>query len=250
MPEADGDRRVNDTHDLRALVAAEEAGDVLQLPRIRCNRGSRHLEEGSYHEAINELELALRLGEASGYVALHGLSLYNRAEARRRLGRLEEAVADDESARQIYQSIDSRMVGYALSGLGDVHRIRGDLTMARAADEEAVEVLEAGNDAQGLSPALAGLLGEAVTIWSALDEPIGRAPPEGRLTGCHPRIPFLVRVWHPATEPTDEEHELRGTVVHLPSRRTLTFQDRQTLLRVLEGTDHPDDDIDGPQTPG
>ncbi len=154
---ADGDRRANDTHYLRALVAAEEAGDVLQLLRIRCNRGSRHLEEGSYHEAINELELALRLGEASGYVALHGLSLCNRAEARRRLGRLEEAIADYESARQIYQSIDSRMVGYALSGLGDVHRIRGDLTMARAAYEEAVEVLEAGNDAQGLSPALAGL---------------------------------------------------------------------------------------------
>ena len=154
---SDGDRRANDTHYLRALTAAEEAGDVLQLLRIRCNRGSRHLEEGAYHAAIEELDLALRLGEASGYVALHGLSLCNRAEARRRLGRLEEAVADYESARQIYQSIDSRMVGYAISGLGDVHRIRGDLTMARAAYEEAVEVLGAGNDAQGLSPALAGL---------------------------------------------------------------------------------------------
>ena len=60
----------------------------------------------------------------------------------------------------------------------------------------------------------------------------------------------LVRVWHPATEPIDEERELRGTVVHLPSRRTLTFQDRQTLLRILEGTDPPDDQIDVPQTPG
>ncbi len=154
---SDGDRRANDTHYLRALAAAEEAGDVLQLLRIRCNRGSRHLEEGAYHQAIAELDLALRLGEASGYVALHGLSLCNRAEARQRLGRLEEAVADYESARQIYQTIDSRMVGYAISGLGDVHRIRGDLTMARAAYEEAVDVLEAGNDAQGLSPALAGL---------------------------------------------------------------------------------------------
>ncbi len=61
---------------------------------------------------------------------------------------------------------------------------------------------------------------------------------------------FLVRVWHPATEPSGEQHELRGTVVHLPSRRTLTFQDRQTLLSILEGTDHPDDHFDEPQTPG
>jgi len=153
----DGDRRANDTHYMKALVAAEEAGDVLQLLRIRCNRGSRHLEEGAYHEAMEELELALRLAEASGYAALHALSLCNRAEAHRRLGRLEEAAADYETAHTLYQRIESRLVGYALSGLGDVHRIRGDLTLARAAYEEAVEVLEAAGDAQGLGPALAGL---------------------------------------------------------------------------------------------
>ena len=59
---------------------------------------------------------------------------------------------------------------------------------------------------------------------------------------------FLVRVWHPATEPIDEAHGLRGTVVHLPSRRTLTFQDSRTLLEILEGTegsnDHDSDDHD------
>ncbi len=153
----DGDRRANDFHYLKALVAAEEAGDVLQLLRIRCNRGSRHLEEGAYHDAIEELELALRLAEASGYAALHGLTLCNRAEATRRLGRLEEAVADYEAARALYQRIESRLVGYAISGLGDVHRIRGDLTLARAAYEEAIEVLEVAGDAQGLGPALAGL---------------------------------------------------------------------------------------------
>ncbi len=153
----DGDRRANDFHYLKALAAAEEAGDVLQLLRIRCNRGSRHLEEGAYHDALEELELALRLAEASGYAALHGLTLCNRAEATRRLGRLEEAVADYEAARALYQRIESRLVGYAISGLGDVHRLRGDLTLARAAYEEAVEVLEAAGDAQGLGPALAGL---------------------------------------------------------------------------------------------
>lgn len=60
---------------------------------------------------------------------------------------------------------------------------------------------------------------------------------------------FLIRVWHPATEPVDEQRGLRGTVVHLPSRRTLTFQDSQTLLEILEGTDRPDDHHDRPQAP-
>ncbi len=60
---------------------------------------------------------------------------------------------------------------------------------------------------------------------------------------------FLVRVWHPATEPVDEEHGLRGTVVHLPSRRTLTFQDSQRLLEILEGSDRPDDHHDDPEAP-
>ena len=154
---ADGDRRANEAHYVRALAAAEEAGDVLQLLRIRCNRGSRRLEEGAYGEAVAELEVGLRLAETSGFAALHGITLCNRGGARLRLGRLEEAAADYEAARARYQRIDSRMVSYALGGLGDVHRTRGDLALARAAYEEAVDVAEAAGDAQGLIPALAGL---------------------------------------------------------------------------------------------
>ena len=154
---ADGDRRANESHYLRALAAAEEAGDVLQMLRIRCNRGSRLIEEGAYAAAIGELDLALRLAEASGYAALHGLTLCNRGEARGRLGHLEEAASDYEAARGIYQRIDSKMVSYALGGLGDVHRERGELALARAAYEEAVDVATAAGDEQGLMPALAGL---------------------------------------------------------------------------------------------
>src|SRR4029079_2226409 len=57
----EGDRGGNDAHYLRALDYAQQAGDVLQLVRVRTNRGSRHVEEGSYEEGLSELDHALRL---------------------------------------------------------------------------------------------------------------------------------------------------------------------------------------------
>ena len=70
----DGDRRGNDVHYLLALRAAEEASDVLQVVRIRTNRGSHFMEEGSYAEALQELDVAVRLAE------LHVLRELPRAE--------------------------------------------------------------------------------------------------------------------------------------------------------------------------
>ncbi len=152
-----GDRRANDAHYLQALDAAESAGNVLLLARIHCNRGSRSLEEGAYEDAIIELERAIRLAEVTGFAAFHALALSNRGEARLALGRLEEATADYQAARDIYQRIGSAMVSYPLAGLGQVHSVRGDLALARAALEEAVDVAERAGDQQGLVPALAGL---------------------------------------------------------------------------------------------
>ena len=60
----EGDRGANDAHYLRALDYAQQAGDVLQLVRVRTNRGSRHVEECSYEEAISELDHALRLADS------------------------------------------------------------------------------------------------------------------------------------------------------------------------------------------
>ena len=62
----EGDRASNDAHYLRALDHAERAGDVLQIIRIRVNRGSRNLEEGAYEAAIVELDLAIRLADLGG----------------------------------------------------------------------------------------------------------------------------------------------------------------------------------------
>jgi DNA-binding SARP family transcriptional activator len=162
----DGDRSANDAHYLRALDYAEQAQDVLQLIRIHANRGSHHLEEGAYEEAIGELEPAVRLADLAGFASFKALALTNRGEARRRLGRLEEAVADLEQARDLYQRLGSRMVAYPLRNLGEVYRERGDTALARAAFDEAIGQAEAAGDFQGLAPSLAGL-----ARLLAVDEP-------------------------------------------------------------------------------
>ena len=153
----EGDRNANDAHYLRALDYAERAGDMLQLIRVRTNRGSRHLEEGAYEEAIAELDLALRLADVAGFAAFRALALTNRGEARAKLGRLEEAVADLEDGREIYQRLGSRMVSYPLEKLGEIYRERGDWALARATYEEAISQAEAAADLQGLVPSLCGL---------------------------------------------------------------------------------------------
>jgi DNA-binding SARP family transcriptional activator len=152
-----GDRRENELLYLRALEHAERAGDVLQLIRIHVNRGSRHLEEGSYEESIAETELALPLADLAGYTALRALGVNNRGQARLALGRFEEAAADFRESHQLWQRLSARQVAYALSATGDIHRIRGDLNLARFSYEEACRVAEPVTDAQALVPALAGL---------------------------------------------------------------------------------------------
>ena len=153
----EGDRGANDAHYLRALDHAQQAGDVLQVIRVRTNRGSRHLEEGAYEEAIAELDLALRLADLAGFASFRALALTNRGDARGKLAQFEEAVADLEQARSLYQRLGSRMVAYPLEKLGRIYTERGDWALARAAYEEAVAHNEAAGDLQGLVPSLAGL---------------------------------------------------------------------------------------------
>jgi ATP/maltotriose-dependent transcriptional regulator MalT/DNA-binding SARP family transcriptional activator len=157
MAALDGDRLANDAHYVRALEYARRAGDVLQTARVRTNRGSRHLEEGEYEQALTELEHATRLADLTGFAFFRALSLANRGEVRLRLGRLEEAIADLESSKALYQRTGSRMVSYPLTLLGDVYRERGDSAMARGFYEEALRSAEQSGDVQGLVPALCGL---------------------------------------------------------------------------------------------
>ena len=108
----DGDRSGNEAHYLRALEYAERAGDLLQRIRIHSNRGSRHYEEGSYQESIEETSEALRLAELTGIVVFRALALLNRGQATFRLGSLDEAMADFEGAREQWQRLQSRQAAY------------------------------------------------------------------------------------------------------------------------------------------
>jgi ATP/maltotriose-dependent transcriptional regulator MalT/DNA-binding SARP family transcriptional activator len=153
----ESDRRANDAHYLRALQHAVRAGDVLQQIRIRTNRGSRLTEEGHYEDALGELDVAIGLADVAGYAAFRALALSNRGETLFRLGRLDEAIADLESARSLYTRLDSSLVSYPLWHRGEVYRERGDFALARASYEESIAVSEAAKDLQGLVPALSGL---------------------------------------------------------------------------------------------
>jgi DNA-binding SARP family transcriptional activator/tetratricopeptide (TPR) repeat protein len=153
----EGDRSANDAHYLRALEHAERARDLLQVIRIHTNRASLHLEEGSYEAALTELEQALPLADLAGFASFHALGLTNRGEAQFRLGRLEEAMADFQAAKAIYQRMGSRNVCYPLQKLGDLYLVRGDLALARGAYEESAALGAAAADQQALVPSLAGL---------------------------------------------------------------------------------------------
>jgi DNA-binding SARP family transcriptional activator/tetratricopeptide (TPR) repeat protein len=152
----EGDRRANAWHWHRALDAAQRAGDVLQEVRIRTNLGSHLLEEGRYEMAAPGLDQAATLAHEVGFTAFQALSSCNLGQCLLNLGRLDDAIACFDAARSAWQSTGSRMVAYALTGLGDTYRERGDLVLAKAAYDEAVAA-SGPRHPQALVPALDGL---------------------------------------------------------------------------------------------
>lgn len=151
-----GDRRTNARHWALALDAAERAGDVLQLIRIRANRGSHLGEEGFPAEALAELERAAVLAEQVGYTVAVGLCRTNLGQCLLQLGRVGAAVAEFDRGKAAFQAIGGGLIALPLAGLGDAYRERGDLALARAAYEEAV-ASGAPDDPQGWVPATTGL---------------------------------------------------------------------------------------------
>jgi ATP/maltotriose-dependent transcriptional regulator MalT/DNA-binding SARP family transcriptional activator len=153
----EGDRRANDAHYIQALEHAERTRDVLLIARVRTNRASHHMEESSYPEALDELDIAIRLADLAGFVIIQALALANRGEVKFYIGKLDEAIADNEAAKALYQRANSRRVSYPLCTLADIHRERGENALARAAYEEAIVQSEQPKDLQALVPALSGL---------------------------------------------------------------------------------------------
>ena len=107
--------------------------------------------------ALQEAGTALQLSEACGYRMFRGIALSIRGAAKATLGRLEESVEDFDAAHDLFQSIGSRYAAWPLCGLGDVHRVRGELASAQAMYEEALALTEPTHEVTGLVSALMGL---------------------------------------------------------------------------------------------
>lgn len=148
---------VSEVHYRYALEWASRAGDVLLSVRIRTNRASHLDDEGQYEEALAELEIAIREAELAGYAERLALALNNRGWTRYHLGRLEEAIADLDRSREIFQGHGSSHACWPLRKLGAIYRERGDLSLARTVCEQALELAERSTDVQGLIGAQAEL---------------------------------------------------------------------------------------------
>jgi ATP/maltotriose-dependent transcriptional regulator MalT/DNA-binding SARP family transcriptional activator len=159
-----GDRERNDRHYRAALVAATDAGDSIQLARIRANLSSRALEEGDYPRAIEEADAALRAGAGHRFFA--ALALCNKAEALIRLGELDDARAALAESLEIYEALGSLQASAPYTLLGTLYRERGDVAHARILFERAARLAEQTQDAHRLVVARCGL---ARTI--AADDP-------------------------------------------------------------------------------
>lgn len=182
VEEVAGNREASAAHSSNGLRHAEQANDLLQIVRLRVNRGSHLTDEGAYPTALEELDEAARLAELAGFANFHALALSNRGEALLRCGRLDEALVDLEGSRREYQQLGSSAVAYPLLHIADLHRLRGELVRACALYREAVAISEHSGDRQAAVPARAGLaralagtdVGQAqVEVAKALDAATG-----------------------------------------------------------------------------
>jgi ATP/maltotriose-dependent transcriptional regulator MalT/DNA-binding SARP family transcriptional activator len=180
LASVEGRRADGTAHSERALEHALRAGDLLQVIRIRSNRGSHLSDEGEYEAALAEIDEALGLADLAGFANFSALGLSNRGDTKLKLGLLDEALADLEAARAAYERLGSHALAYPLGHLGDAYRERGELALSRAAYEEAIATSERARDAQGLAPALAGLARVvAVEDLAAAQRLADRAAAEG-----------------------------------------------------------------------
>jgi DNA-binding SARP family transcriptional activator len=157
LASADGDCRQAEAHCVSALESAEAAGDLQQMLWARLVRASMLGELAAPAQALADAEAAVALGEACEDAFLTAHALTTRAAARMRQGMLDRSLDDFAQARDMFQRIGSRFLSWPLCGMGDVYRLRGQLTRARAAYEEALGLSEPCNEVLGMGSALTGL---------------------------------------------------------------------------------------------
>ena len=123
--------------------------------------------------ALVELEEAFRVSATPG-LKFFERTLKGRAETHFRLGLLDEAAADFTRVVELSLESGSTEAGIGLTGLGDVHRERGNLVLARIAYEDALARIEQDLNPDMVAPALCGLARVLVD-----DEPSRAKDPRG-----------------------------------------------------------------------
>jgi DNA-binding SARP family transcriptional activator len=150
--------------------AAERGGNVAQLATTAIRVATLLVASGRYSEAVGELDRGLDLAEAAGMPSLVAWGRSVRADAHLGLGRLDDAQIDAETARDIHERFGMTIVVRSLRCLGDVHRTRGELALARAAYEGALR-RDSPDHRLDRAAALAGL----ARIVVAMDAEAGEA---------------------------------------------------------------------------
>ncbi len=153
----DGDLAGAAAHYDTAVEIAERLGNVLATCSARNRRSGVRTAQGLLAEAIEDATYAVTLADRVGFSLFQAWSPATRGFAYPALGRLDEAVTDFSAAREVQERLGSSAVSVPLTGLGDVHRARGELTQARSSYERALAAAERSGRVEDRTLALAGL---------------------------------------------------------------------------------------------
>ena len=180
----DGDRDLNLHCYERALALAEEAGDLQTLERVWNNLGSRSLDEGRSAEALQHLQSGLEVNEHTGHLSGLAMLRHNISEALLAIGRLDEALVESDTARDLWTSLEAPIASASWELRGDVQLARGNATQAAMAYAHGAELASREDNAQFLSVTLAGqavsLVGtDPVRATTLAEEAIRVSPPVG-----------------------------------------------------------------------
>ena len=184
----DGDRDLNLQCYERALVLADEAGDLQTLERTWNNLGSRSLDEGRSTEALQHLQRGLEINERTGHLSGLAILRHNVSEALLALGRLDEALVESDTARDLWTSLEAPSASVSWQLRGDVQLARGNATQAAMAYAHSARLAASEDNAQYHARAVAGeavsLVGTDPARAAALAElamrdstPVGHATP-------------------------------------------------------------------------
>jgi ATP/maltotriose-dependent transcriptional regulator MalT/DNA-binding SARP family transcriptional activator len=151
--EAGGSRDEARRHRRIALESAEEAGDVVQIVRLRNADDDLPTLDAQFIQATESLAMI----EAAGNPVWHVRTLVNRGLVALDLGRLEVAATDFEEARQQASALDPGAEVQPVAFQSELARIRGDLGQAKLGFEQVIERADAVEDRRFSAYARAGL---------------------------------------------------------------------------------------------